>query len=227
MYGLSIGVSNIDETLPRPVYALLSGLNAATVGVIALAAVELSGKAITDRLTRVVVFLTAAAGLMYNALWYFPVLMILSGAATLVFDLRWLHRPVAKIAHVFSCLKRLLQPSRSSARGRRLSEEDTTAVPADGSGERGHELQEQNPQVQTKSDLPVSEPEAGALGNTAAMTSSSASATENEPRVIPRELRLDFSWKTGTAIIACFLLSFIAAMVLRSVLPPPIPLLYR
>jgi hypothetical protein len=26
MYGLSIGVSSIDETLPRPVYALLSGL---------------------------------------------------------------------------------------------------------------------------------------------------------------------------------------------------------
>lgn len=39
MFGLSIGVSNIDAALPRAVYALLSGLNAATVGIIAMAAV--------------------------------------------------------------------------------------------------------------------------------------------------------------------------------------------
>jgi chromate transport protein ChrA len=53
MYGLSIGVSNIGEALPRVVYALLSGLNAATVGIIILAAVQLSQKAITDTITRV------------------------------------------------------------------------------------------------------------------------------------------------------------------------------
>lgn len=33
MYGLSVGVSHIGEDLPRAVYALLSGLNAATVGI--------------------------------------------------------------------------------------------------------------------------------------------------------------------------------------------------
>ncbi|KAH7001296.1 chromate transporter-domain-containing protein [Ilyonectria destructans] len=97
MYGLSVGVSNIGETLPRQVYALLSGLNAATVGVILLAAVQLSEKAITDRMTRIIVFLSASAGLMYNAMWYFPVLMVLSGLATVVHDYRWLHGPVNKV----------------------------------------------------------------------------------------------------------------------------------
>jgi chromate transport protein ChrA len=36
---LSVGVSQIDNYLPSPVYALLSGLNAAAVGIIALAAI--------------------------------------------------------------------------------------------------------------------------------------------------------------------------------------------
>lgn len=97
MYGLSIGVASIDESLPRPAYAILSGLNAATVGVIALAAVELSMKAITDETTRLLVFLSAAAGMLYNALWYFPMLMAFSGCVTVVYDYRWIHKLVAVI----------------------------------------------------------------------------------------------------------------------------------
>ncbi|KAK8029917.1 chromate transporter [Apiospora rasikravindrae] len=94
MLGLSIGVSNVGEALPEPVYSLLSGLNAATVGIITLAAVELSDKAVTDQLTRIIVFLTASAGMLYNALWYFPVLVFVAGCATVVHDYRWVHRPV-------------------------------------------------------------------------------------------------------------------------------------
>ena len=62
MFGLSVGVSNIGDTLPRAVYALLSGLNAATVGIIALAAVELSDKAITDQTTRLLLHLHCCDG---------------------------------------------------------------------------------------------------------------------------------------------------------------------
>lgn len=220
MYGLSIGVAKINETLPRPVYALLSGLNAATVGVIALAAIELSEKAITDRLTRIVVFIGAAAGMLYNALWYFPVLMIVSGAATLIFDFRWLHKPVVGAFRVFSRLGRLLalKPSNQTSRERRSSEEDATAAAS--SAGQGQELHERHAQIHTQSELPMSQREAKTVG-------SSPSTDENEPRIIPREMRLDFSWKAGAAIIVCFFASFIAAMVLRSILPLPVPLLYR
>jgi hypothetical protein len=213
MYGLSIGVSSIDETLPRPVYALLSGLNAATVGVIALAAVELSEKAITDKITRIVVFVSAAAGMLYNALWYFPVLMFASGLATLVFDYRWLHRPVVTVAHLFRRLKP--KPSKRTSEQRVQNGEEAAAT----SQTQEQELEERRSQIQPQSELPVSEQEAKTAG--------SASSAESEPRIIPRDMQLDFSWKTGTVIIACFFLSFIAAMVLRSVLPQPIPLLYR
>jgi len=88
MYALSVGVSSVGETLPGPAYALLSGLNAATVGIIALAATQLAGQAITDRLSRALVYLAAAAGMLYNALWYFPLLMAGAGAAAVVHDYR-------------------------------------------------------------------------------------------------------------------------------------------
>lgn len=70
MYGLSLGVSRIGDTLPAPAYALLTGLNAATVGIIALAAVQLAQKAITDKLSRGLVFLGGVGGMLYTALWY-------------------------------------------------------------------------------------------------------------------------------------------------------------
>jgi chromate transport protein ChrA len=83
------------------VYALLSGLNAAVVGIIALAAVQLAEKAITDRITRILVFLGATAGLLYNALWYFPLLMFLAGCAAVIFDFRVLHGPVKRVAQLW------------------------------------------------------------------------------------------------------------------------------
>ncbi|KAK0742244.1 chromate transporter-domain-containing protein [Apiosordaria backusii] len=209
MFGLSIGVSNIDENLPRMVYALLSGLNSATVGVIALAAVELSQKAITDNLTRIIVFVTAAAGMLYNALWYFPVLMLVSGVATLVNDYRWIHRPIKAVIKRFK-RKRTAHPEAGA---------QTTAT-----ARSSHELRSTHPQTQPEpsSELPVSEDEANKNNR------SSGSTAENEPRIVPQELRFNMSWKTGTVIIVSFFLSFIVAMVLRSVLPAPgPPILYR
>lgn len=86
MYGLALGVEGIRERLPGLVYALLSGLNAATVGVVALAAVQLASKAITDRLTRGLVVWGACAGVCYSALWYFPVVIVTGGAICGVWD---------------------------------------------------------------------------------------------------------------------------------------------
>jgi chromate transport protein ChrA len=95
MYALSQGVQRVNNVLPSLVYALLSGLNASTVGIIALAAVQLAEKAIKDPLTRLLVILGACAGLCYNALWYFPVLMLIGGAVTVIWDI-WLRQRVGK-----------------------------------------------------------------------------------------------------------------------------------
>lgn len=96
MYALSLGVQQIDETLPAPVYALLSGLNASTVGIIALAAVQLAEKAIRDKISRILVIFGACAGLCYSALWYFPILMVAGGVATALWD-GWVYQQILRV----------------------------------------------------------------------------------------------------------------------------------
>lgn len=213
MYALSIGVSNIDEKLPAPVYALLSGLNAATVGVIALAAVELSRKAITDKLTRIVVFFTGAAGMLYNALWYFPVLMAISGAATLIFDYRWVHRPISK----------LVKAIRRQQRDENLEEQGQISV-----GEGAEVSKQRVPAgISTTPIASSSTPGRHEMQDITAMHSQSSA--EQEPRIIPPSHQLNLlTWKAGTAIIGCFLTTFVVVMAVRSAFPPPgSPLLYR
>ena len=102
MYALAVGISHVGERLPEPVYALLSGLNAATVGYIALAAVQLARKVITDRLTRILLFLAGAAGMLYSALWYFPSLMFGAGVVTMIWDAGFLQCAGARIRTLFS-----------------------------------------------------------------------------------------------------------------------------
>lgn len=95
MYALSVGIQNVNQTLPGPVYALLSGLNAATVGIVAVSAVQLAEKAIQDNLSRILVIFGACAGLCYNTLWYFPVLMLIGGLAIAIWD-GWLYSQIQR-----------------------------------------------------------------------------------------------------------------------------------
>ena len=95
MFGLALGVQHVEEVLPSAVYALLSGLNSSTVGIVALSAVQLADKAIVDKLTRILVLFGACAGLCYNALWYFPALIVCGGAAAGVWD-TWLRQRIYK-----------------------------------------------------------------------------------------------------------------------------------
>ncbi len=69
MAGLGVGVRSIPESLPRIVYALLTGLNAAAVGLIAVAAYQLSINAVTDSMTRLIVLGSAGIGICYHAPW--------------------------------------------------------------------------------------------------------------------------------------------------------------
>ncbi|KIO16144.1 hypothetical protein M407DRAFT_86350, partial [Tulasnella calospora MUT 4182] len=89
MFGFAQGVASMGDTLPTLVYALLSGLNASTVGIVAVAAFQLSERAITDPLSRVIILFTGGAGMLYKALWYFPLLMVVSALATCWWDKRW------------------------------------------------------------------------------------------------------------------------------------------
>jgi chromate transport protein ChrA len=219
MYGLSIGISHIGDTLPRPVYALLSGLNASVVGIIALAAVQLAQKAITDKVSRILVFLGATAGLLYNALWYFPLLMFLAGCTTVIFDYKVLHRPVKYIVQLWWRRK------------------DTLA-----SAEEGTELDVRPSNIETDNDMRASEADLSIVPQALAPVHSDstsirapvsdqlAAATEvsderTSPRVVPEDRKLNISWQRGAIILSSFIITFIIIMVFRGALINP-PLLY-
>lgn len=209
MYGLAIGVSNIGERLPRAVYALLSGLNSATVGLIAQAAVELSDKAITDKLTRILVFLGASAGMLYTALWYFPLLMAISGITAVLFDFRVFHPAVKWIRHFGR--KPDAQPQEQQVEMGAVSVEEPAHTTAVNSRQR-----------------PVSPAPSKINGESSTLPTNQppSEAATDEIRIVPADRKIDISWQFGTIILGCFALSFILVMVLRGVLPSK-PLLFE
>lgn len=69
MTALALGISRLPPTLPDIALAILTGLNAAAVGLIALAAYQLSLSVVTDKVTRGLVLVTASAGICYHAPW--------------------------------------------------------------------------------------------------------------------------------------------------------------
>lgn len=222
MYGLSVGVAEIGDTLPRAVYALLSSLSAATVGIIAHAAVELSNKAISDQLTRGLVFLGGAAGMIHNALWYFPVLMAAAGCAAVVHDYRLVHRPLRKIKGAFMSLRR---GDEHPSPGDHENAASATAtelqlIPGPDSSAKGR----RNVVDAAESGLGSRNRRAGSAEAIDGVDTHSAA--ESEPRVVPQEYSLNFSWKVGTAVIAAFFATFIVIMVVRGVVAER-PILYN
>jgi chromate transport protein ChrA len=189
-FGLALGVRDIGDQLPGPVYALLSGLNSATVGIIALAAVQLSQKAVTDKLTLILVFLGATAGMLYNSLWYFPVLMVAGGVVTITWDLK--------------VLQKLRKSMRSDHSGRdveapRTEESTEMSCPQPSSDISGlHSRAVVRPLAETRSSS--QEPH---------------EAQHDSQEQHPQGPRLPRSWKIGATIIASFLISFIIVMSCR------------
>lgn len=212
MYGLSVGISRVGNTLPIPVYALLSGLNAATVGIIALAAVRLAEKAITDRLTRALVYLGGVMGMLYTALWYYPVLMIGAGIATSVWDLRYLHA----IAGLLK--RRWARPG--TAENQSADDLENCHHISWVDAQSTHDKTLPPTPLNSRRESRMTQPEVPSSQSTIVVpTSRYPYPTEppppldlQKPELNPLESLADFpsmSWKFGSAILAFFVFSFI------------------
>lgn len=223
MYGLSLGISNIGDTLPLPVYALISGLNAATVGIIALAGVQLSDKAITDKLTRILVFVGATAGMLYSKLWYYPVLLASGALTTFIWDQRWLQK-------YSSVLRRKWRPSALSTDHQTSADEErdielttmTTAethAPATTAGTA--ELSKLQALHNTSASIAsVSASISGPVNSHPDHSTSSTDPTND--RTIPTTHTLKvLTWRQGTLILALSLTLLIIILVLRGTLQSP------
>lgn len=214
MYGLSLGVQRIGETLPAPVYALLTGLNASTVGIVALAAVQLATAAIKDKLTRILVIMGACAGLCYNALWYFPMLMVIGGVASVTWDC-WLQQRIGKMRARFQ--------RRKAVNAQDVEEvESTTSVPLEDSSGTKTETA-----TQRRAATPASRPaEAPVLTHAqrAAVLESSYGMNTSRSRVAQASTDTNYHAipvKWGLSIIAAFFATFTIVLVVRGTLSAP------
>ncbi|KAF1963277.1 chromate ion transporter-like protein [Byssothecium circinans] len=196
MYALSLGVQKMPDRLPSIVYALLSGMNASTVGIIALAAVQLAEKAIKDRITRILVIFGACAGLCYNALWYFPVLIVIGGATTVTWDV-WLLQKIGKIRVNYAATRR--------ARNENSDAEDNAVVWDIPTVDR--------PQSQ-RPDAIQRRPQAGPSSDRVLRVEEEAQEVSRVTTVTDSRTH-NISVKTGLSLIGGFLVSFIAVMVVR------------
>lgn len=212
MYGLALGIARISDILPAVVYAFLTGLNSGTVGVILLAAVQLSEKAITDKLTRIILSVAGAAGMLYTALWYFPVLMVVGGLATLVWDLKLLQKLLPK--------NNQENHDPEGLPAERIQDLDAIS----NTGHSSHDVRTATPSLRH-----ITRPETS-IGRTSLNSPSSPmeiSITDESPRTIPADMHSQMvSWKNGLCLLAGFFISFITLMVLRGTLSAP-PLALR
>ncbi|KAK3296641.1 chromate transporter-domain-containing protein [Chaetomium fimeti] len=207
MFGLAIGISNIGETLPRAVYALLS---------------------------RDCWFFGAAAGLLYNALWYFPLLMLGAGIIAVVYDFRWLHGPVKWAVGL---------PRRARGSNRKNREAEAEAAQEESEIELSQQPQHASEQTPSRAPSTTSarqrvlantDDDTPATGHTDNNDGTRGNTVSDEARTVPSTHDLQtqadtpttMGWKAGLSLILLFLASFVVIMVLRSTLPQP-PLLYR
>lgn len=209
MYGLAVGISRVGTTLPMPVYALLSGLNAATVGIIALAAVRLAERAITDRITRALVYLGGIMGMLYTALWYYPVIMVGAGLTTLIWDLRILHGVVGLFHR---CLSWYARTRKSTTPDLEMCDQDAWAKdhcspvsppprPAPLRPSHEKEIEEEI--------CPSSKPITGRRAAVPPIQKSNLESPADFPFM---------SWKLGICILVCFFVTFVTSLTLRAVI---------
>lgn len=205
MYALSLGVQKMPDRLPPIVYALLSGMNASTVGIIALAAVQLAEKAIKDKITRILVIFGGCAGLCYNALWYFPVLIAIGGVSTVLWD-AWLQQKVGKLKASYAARRR-----RTRGYGDAEESNPTQDIIPVVSQLRPPEAIKRRPQAGNSTDriLPLEE-EVGP-----SRTESRREGIMFEAAPVADTKTHNITIKTGLILVAGFFASFITVMVVR------------
>ncbi|PLB52303.1 hypothetical protein P170DRAFT_453733 [Aspergillus steynii IBT 23096] len=197
MYALSLGVQRIDETLPAAVYALLSGLNASTVGIVALAAVQLAEKAIRDKISRILVIFGACAGLCYSALWYFPVLMVAGGVATALWD-GWVYQRILRAKMAWINRNRQPEPE-GDASGSAGHERSSARNSGQGAGTEMLRMRKSGTEASPPISTDIQAPEEG-----------ETPAQEHIIRI-----------RVGAVILIFFFASFIAILVARAKLSAP------
>lgn len=175
-----------------------------------LTSIQLAQKAIKDRLTRILVILGACAGLCYNALWYFPALIVIGGTITVLWD-TWLAQKVGKA-------KAKWESKRRRARNEVGDAEETNAAediqPAQELPVRRPEAVKRRAQAGSSTDRIVPEVKESELGRAHSQRSARADTT-SPPAPVADVKTHNISVKVGVSLIVGFLASFLVVMIIR------------
>jgi chromate transport protein ChrA len=221
MCALSVGVQHINQLLPAPVYALLSGLNSSTVGIIALAATQLSEKAAKTKFLRILVIFGACAGLCYNALWYFPVLMLIGGLAAVVWDSR-LERWIGKMKVKWKRRKRnpdSLAEESNATELRNVESDPQTDATNTQTAASGQLVQRRSTSASTSNHPSLTNQEPQPSGSHNEVKDSTQSHETQPPTVATTPHNIPLF--TGITVIIVFFISFAAVLIIRGTLSNP------
>lgn len=225
MFGLSFGVARIPAILPVLAQALLTGLNAAAVGLIVQSAVQLSRSTTSDTLTKLILFATAAIGSCYTAVWLFPVLTVAGGLVTLVcYWPGWQPR-------IDRAKKRALRLGRKPDSGAISDENEDMAAAA------AEEIELETPTRPDPTRLPTPPPEMNTTTDEIQEMPSSVSTMRNRSqtsgtvaskdgseaslRSIPPEIRFNIGVWPSIGLLVVFFSLLIAILVAQAVIPNP------
>ena len=66
MLSVGLGIRHVETTLPEIVYALLSGLNSAIIGIIAFSGINLAKRSVCDKFTLLIVCAVGCIAILYR-----------------------------------------------------------------------------------------------------------------------------------------------------------------
>ncbi|KAK7204771.1 chromate transport protein ChrA [Myxozyma melibiosi] len=218
MFILAVGIGQIGSSLPNPVYALLSGLNAAIVGVIFVAGLNVSARCITDKLSHLTIFLSGMFGIMYTSLWYYPVLMIAAGFITLVYDSPAWQRAVKQAAHDLA--QQILGRKSSVDEVIVLEDFNTDYQDMPESSAQAGSTSYNDPSGLLKTDGLPKDDNKEIIIQTREGTSAvsfTAPYSDQPEEATPQQPEPDYPIKFGISVVVFFVISFVVIMVIRAV----------
>ena len=141
--------------------------------------------------------------MLYNALWYFPILMVAGGLSTIIWDYKWLHKAYRSVK------SRGRQNDRSEEEGNHDSQEIQTVAAAPSHAITSDSITHRT----TAQGHLINGPPAELPRDSVVSEHASSPAASFQP--------IRFSWKLGITIILAFFVTFIITMGLHGTLHNP------
>ncbi|KAG0000421.1 hypothetical protein BGZ65_004389, partial [Modicella reniformis] len=208
-------IANIKEGIPLWATRLEQGLASASIGLVALAAYRMSTTLATDKLTRILALVSGSVSALYTAPWLLPVMMIVGGLISFVFD--------TFLTPLFNNMKE----KRKGQKGQDLEQGHVVKQPESSDALDSGALDSEHVRRESSVDLKEIEEngeKATSVHGSLRSRSKADHAVQEEPqddvKVDPTARKLfSYSKKLGVVFFLIFLVLLIVAVLVRALVP--------